>query len=76
MATVSLEERVAALERQVAHLLAQQSEGKPVKDWRSTLGMFSNDDVMKQVTDTALAHREADREAARSDPNYFQDESK
>lgn len=76
MATVPLEERVAALERQVAMLLAQQSTGKPAKDWRSTLGMFSNDKGMKEITDAALASREADREAARNDPDYFQDESK
>jgi hypothetical protein len=74
MATVPLEERVAALERQVAQLLAQQNAGKPPKDWRDTLGMFTDDDVMKQITDAALAYRAADREAAHTDPNYFQDE--
>jgi hypothetical protein len=38
---------------------------EPKKDWRSTIGMFGDDEVMKRICDQALAYRERDREKAR-----------
>jgi hypothetical protein len=61
----SLEKRVAVLEDQVAELRSLVGTGRRVKDWRRTVGMFSGDEVMKRITDYALAYREKDREKAR-----------
>jgi hypothetical protein len=49
MSRDTLEERVAALEKQVEDLLAHQIEQIPAKDWRRTRGAFTGDDLMKQV---------------------------
>jgi len=58
----TLEQRVAALEQQVARL--KQTVPRQ-KDWRRTLGMFSNDPVMKEIDEETLKIREADRRRAR-----------
>jgi hypothetical protein len=63
MSKLTLEQRVAALEEQVARLKRSLSREK---DWRSTLGMFSNDPVMKEIDEETLKIREADRRRARS----------
>lgn len=65
MATPTLEQRVAELERQVVELQSAVKNGGQVQDWRSTVGMFSGDEVMKRICAAALAYREADRERAR-----------
>jgi hypothetical protein len=49
MIDTALEERLALLERQMAHLLAQSPRDMPKKDWRTTVGMFTNDPVMKEI---------------------------
>jgi hypothetical protein len=65
MARQTLEKRVAALERQVAELkVAVESKGRS-KDWRRTVGMFSGDEVMKQIDEEARKIRETDRRRAR-----------
>jgi hypothetical protein len=58
-----LEERVTKLERQVAVLMANGVQ--PKKDWQSTIGIFSGDEIMKEIDAYALAYREADRRRAR-----------
>jgi hypothetical protein len=60
----SLEDRVAALEQQVANLTGA---APPDADhaWRRTFGMFAGDEVMKRILDGALAYREADRRRTR-----------
>jgi len=65
MSKSSLEQRVAALEREVAELKAAAANGSAKKDWRNTIGMFSGDEVMKRICDYALQYREKDREKAR-----------
>jgi hypothetical protein len=66
MSRATLEERVAALERQVGALLANQAAvGRP-KDWRRTRGAFTGDDLMKQVFAEGRRMREAQRKRART----------
>ena len=60
-----LEERVAALERQMAELKRTVEEQAQPRDWRSTIGMFAGDEVMKRIDEFARQYREADREKAR-----------
>jgi hypothetical protein len=63
MSQPSLDERVTALEEKVAHLV-QTSNGAqaPTKNWRSTLGMFAGDEVMKEIIEEGRKVREQDRE--------------
>ena len=61
----ALRNRLAALERQVAELQAARRNGTPCNDWRSTVGMFSGDEVLKQIDEAAHALREADRRRSR-----------
>jgi hypothetical protein len=62
----TLEERVAALEETVARLLSQSDSVVAKKDWRSTLGMFADDPIMKEIDEEGRRIREADRQQAQS----------
>src|SRR5580704_12385738 len=64
MSRATLEERVAALESQVAALLANQSGTGRAKDWRRTRGVFTGDDLMKQVFEEGRKIRDAERKPA------------
>lgn len=64
MSRVTLEERVAALERQVGALLAQPARTETQKDWRRTRGVFTGDDLMKQVFEEGRKIRDAERKRA------------
>ncbi|MEX2169612.1 MAG: hypothetical protein WD851_09890 [Pirellulales bacterium] len=63
----TLEQRVAALEQQVERLtnLLPGERLPPDKDWRSTLGMFANDPIMKEIIEEGRKIRELDREQTR-----------
>jgi hypothetical protein len=61
MSRATLEERVAALERQVAALLANHQGTGHAKDWRRTRGAFTGDDLMKQVFEEGRKLRAAER---------------
>ena len=61
----TLEKRVAALEETVAQLLSRSDSAVAKKDWRSTLGMFADDSVMKEIDAEGRRIREADRQQAR-----------
>jgi hypothetical protein len=67
MSQPTLEERVAALEKEVARLSDQlRPDGEPGRDdWKSTVGMFANDPIMKEILDEARKLRERDREKTR-----------
>jgi hypothetical protein len=58
----TLEERVAALEETVARLLSQSDSVVAKKDWRSTVGMFADDSIMKEIDEEGRRIREADRQ--------------
>jgi len=58
----TLEQRVETLEAQVAQLMERILAPPPEKDWRSTIGMFANDPVMKEIQEEGRKIREADRE--------------
>jgi hypothetical protein len=62
---VTLEERVAALEETVAQLVAQSDSVVIRKDWRSTLGWFAGDPIMKEIDEEGRRIREADRQQGR-----------
>ena len=64
MSRATLEERVAALEKQVGALLANQVGTGRAKDWRRTRGVFTGDDLMKQVFEEGRKIREAERKRA------------
>jgi hypothetical protein len=66
MLELTLDERVAALEREVARLsqLLPGESRPPEKNWRSTVGMFAGDAVMKEIIEEGRKIRERDREQA------------
>ena len=64
MSRATLEERVAALERQVGALLANTAGTGLAKDWRLTRGVFTGDDLMKQVFAEGRKIRDAERKRA------------
>ncbi len=66
MTLPTLEERVTALEETVAQLLSQSATAAGKKDWRSTLGMFADDPVMREIDEEGRRIREADRQQAQS----------
>ena len=64
MSRATLEERVAVLERQVSALLANRAGTGRAKDWRRTRGVFTGDDLMKQIFEEGRKIRVAERKRA------------
>ena len=64
MSDATLEERIAALEKTVAELLAQSKSTPDGKDWRSAIGMFANDPVMKEIDEEGRRIRQEGRRKA------------
>lgn len=66
MSQPTLEERVAALEKEVARLSREVAPNdEPGRDdWKSTVGMFANDPIMKEIDEEARRIRDADRQRA------------
>ncbi len=64
MSDPTLQQRVELLEKQMAELRAELrlAKGKRVKDWRRTIGAFTDDEGMKEVFQEALRLREEDRQ--------------
>lgn len=67
MSQQTLEERVRVLEEKFDQLARHlRPDGEPGRDdWKSTVGMFANDPIMKEIDEEARKIREADRERAR-----------
>jgi hypothetical protein len=61
----TLEKRMDALEKEVAELRTKVDRLTAPKDWRSTIGMFAGDEVMRQIEEEGRKIREKDRERAR-----------
>jgi hypothetical protein len=66
MTQQTLEDRVSAIEKTLAQLLAHMKSANNGKDWRSTIGMFSDDPVMKQIQEEGEKIRKAERQEAGS----------
>jgi hypothetical protein len=62
----NLEQRVAALEKEMARLRQDRQPRPCFKDWRRAVGMFPGDDFMKQIDEAGRAIREADRQETSS----------
>jgi len=67
MPPLSLEQRVAALEQELAALKSRPDNG-PVKDWRRTIGRFTDNAGMKELSADTMKLREANRPKARRRP--------
>jgi hypothetical protein len=65
MAQTKVEERISALERTVAELVQSRRSAGRVKDWKRTVGMFSGNDIMKEIDAAGQKIREQDRLRAR-----------
>ncbi|MCI0332316.1 MAG: hypothetical protein L0228_03700 [Planctomycetes bacterium] len=67
MSLQTLEERVAALEKEVARISGRlRPFGEAGRDdWKSVVGMFANDPIMKEIQEEGRKIREADRRRAR-----------
>jgi hypothetical protein len=59
-----LEQRVAALEEELAGLKSRRRNGR-AKDWRRTVGIFTDNPGIKELFREAIKLREADRNRAR-----------
>ena len=57
----NLEQRVAALEKNVARLLQGPERQQRFKDWRQAVGVVPGSDLMKEIDEAGRAIREADR---------------
>jgi hypothetical protein len=65
MERLTLEQRVAALEKEMAEVKAQHSNGIKEKPWVRTMGLFAGDVGMKEIFEEALKIRAKDRRNAR-----------
>ena len=65
MAQTKVEERISALERTVAELVQSQRSAGRVKDWKRTVGMFSGNELMKEIDAAGQEIRKQDRLQAR-----------
>lgn len=65
MSQTNVEERISALERAVAELARTRAPDGRVKDWKRTVGMFSGNELMKEIDAAGEKIRELDRQRAR-----------
>jgi hypothetical protein len=65
MSQTELKKRLEIVEKKVEELEATLRNGGRKKDWRRTIGMFTDDPGMQELFDDAMKLREADRERAR-----------
>lgn len=62
----TLEERLARVEQLVEELVRKSERPKREKDWRSTIGMFDGDPIMKEIIEEGRRIREQDRAETRT----------
>lgn len=68
MSNANVEERLSALERTLAELIRSRRPSGREKDWKRTVGMFSGDELMKEIDAAGRRIREQDRRQARRRP--------
>ncbi len=61
MASSTLEERVAELERLMEELMQRSGDSAEENDWRRSVGMFDDDPIMKEIIEEGQRLREEDR---------------
>lgn len=66
MPSPSLKTRVESLESEVARLKDELRASRTGKDWRRTIGAFTDDDGMKDLLKEAMRLRTADGKKARA----------
>jgi hypothetical protein len=59
--SATLEDRVAALESAFQRILSSASSAVERKDWRRSVGMFSGDELMKEIDREGARIRAEDR---------------
>jgi predicted nucleic acid-binding Zn-ribbon protein len=71
MSTPTLEQRVAELESQVTQMLGElrSTKERAGKDWRRTIGAFTDDEGVKELLQEAMRLREEDRKNVKSKNN-------
>lgn len=62
----TMEERLARVEQLLEGLVRQSQQPKREKDWRSTIGMFDGDPIMKEIIEEGRRIREQDRAETRT----------
>ena len=62
MSQLTLEERVAVLERELTQVKSQLAAGGG-EDWRSTFGAFANDPLFDEIVREGRAYREGENKA-------------
>jgi hypothetical protein len=67
MSDATLEKRVADLEMKVASLMGDIPAPVSQSTWRTAIGMFTGDSLMREIDDEGRKIREADREQAKRD---------
>ncbi len=65
MSNLTLEERVAELERLMATVIQQPGSQTREKNWRRTVGMFKDDPILKELIEEGRRIREEDRRQTR-----------
>jgi hypothetical protein len=66
MARLTLEQRIEILESHVDKLRKEvRAAQQPKKDWRQTIGAFTDDEGMQQILKDAMRLREIDRRKTR-----------
>jgi hypothetical protein len=63
--TQKLEERLAAVEKELILLRASIEKLTELRDWRSAAGMFTGNETMKRIDEAGRKIREAERKKAR-----------
>jgi hypothetical protein len=65
MSQTSVDQRISALERAVAGLIQLRGPADRVKNWKRTVGMFSGNELMKEIDAAGRKIREQDRRRVR-----------
>ena len=65
MSQMTVEERISALDRTVAELVQSRRPAGRMKDWQRSVGMFSGNELMKEIDAAGQQLREQDRQRAR-----------